>query len=299
METVLEINALTKQYGRVRALDALSLSVERGTVFGLLGPNGSGKTTTLGILLDIIKPTQGSFSWFGQPPTNDSRKRLGSILETPNFYPYLNGIENLKIVADIKGIGYDRIGQQLEMVNLKERGQDKFKTYSLGMKQRLALAAATLHQPEVLILDEPTNGLDPQGIAEVRDLIRQIAEQGTTILLASHLLDEVQKVCSHVAVLKKGKTLFSGAVDDVLGHSVAVDVAAEDMEQLGKAAESFAKSTGTKSQSGKLRVSLEDGTSATEFNAWCISQGITLSHLSAVQRSLEQQFLELLAEDAQ
>jgi len=299
LETVLEINALTKQYGRVRALDALSLSVERGTVFGLLGPNGSGKTTTLGILLDIIKPTQGTFSWFGQPPTHESRKRLGSILETPNFYPYLNGIDNLKIVADIKGVGYDRIGQQLEMVNLNERGQDKFKTYSLGMKQRLALAAATLHQPEVLILDEPTNGLDPQGIAEVRDLIRQIAEQGTTILLASHLLDEVQKVCSHVAVLKKGKTLFSGAVDDVLGQSVAVDVAADDMEQLAKAAETFAKATGTKTQSGKLRVDLEDGTTATEFNAWCISQGITLSHLSAVQRSLEQQFLELLAEDAQ
>lgn len=295
MNTVLEINNLSKQFGRNRAVDELSLSVAPGTVYGLLGPNGSGKTTTLGVILDIVKATSGSYSWFGQAPSHESRKRLGAILETPNFYPYLNALDNLQIVADIRGVGHDNVMRQLEMVNLAHRAKDKFRTYSLGMKQRLALAAATLHEPEVLILDEPTNGLDPQGIAEVRGLIRQIAEQGTTILLASHLLDEVQKVCSHVAVLNKGKTVYSGAVNDVLGDEIAVDIAAEDMEQLEAAAKSFELTKGVKKQTGMLRVELQQGSTATQLNAHLMSQGITLSHLALVQQSLEQQFLEMLA----
>ena len=296
METVLEINGLSKRYGRVQALDNLVLSVERGTVYGLLGPNGSGKTTTLGILLDIIRQSAGTFQWFGEEPSHHSRKRLGAILETPNFYPYLTAEQNLRIVADIREAGHDNIGQQLEMVGLSARAQHKFKTFSLGMKQRLSLAAATLHGPEVLILDEPTNGLDPQGIAEVRGLIRQIADQGTTILLASHLLDEVQKVCTHVAVLKQGKPLFSGAVDEVLGDAVAVDVAADDMNQLAQIAESFERTKGIKRTGDKLRIELQEGTTAIMFNAWCIKHDIMLSHLSMVERSLEQQFLELLAQ---
>lgn len=295
MNTVLEINNLSKQFGRNRAVDELSLSVAPGTVYGLLGPNGSGKTTTLGVILDIVKATSGSYSWFGQAPSHESRKRLGAILETPNFYPYLNALDNLQIVADIRGVGHDNVMRQLEMVNLAHRAKDKFRTYSLGMKQRLALAAATLHEPEVLILDEPTNGLDPQGIAEVRGLIRQIAEQGTTILLASHLLDEVQKVCSHVAVLNQGKTVYSGAVNDVLGDEIAVDIAAEDMEQLEAAAKSFELTKGVKKQTGMLRVELQQGSTATQLNAHLMSQGITLSHLALVQQSLEQQFLEMLA----
>lgn len=295
MNTVLEINNLSKQFGRNRAVDELSLSVAPGTVYGLLGPNGSGKTTTLGVILDIVKATSGSYSWFGQAPSHESRKRLGAILETPNFYPYLNALDNLQIVADIRGVGHDNVMRQLEMVNLAHRAKDKFRTYSLGMKQRLALAAATLHEPEVLILDEPTNGLDPQGIAEVRGLIRQIAEQGTTILLASHLLDEVQKVCSHVAVLNKGKTVYSGAVNDVLGDEIAVDISAEDMEQLEAAAKSFELTKGVKKQTGMLRVELQQGSTATQLNAHLMSQGITLSHLALVQQSLEQQFLEMLA----
>lgn len=277
------------------ALNELSLSVEPGTVFGLLGPNGSGKTTTLGILLDIIRPTQGEFRWFGEPPHHDLRKRLGAILETPNFYPYLSAVKNLEIVANIRGRGLENIPRQLEMVGLHNRAYSKFKTYSLGMKQRLALAAATLHDPEVLILDEPTNGLDPQGIAEVRDLIRQIAERGITIILASHLLDEVQKVCSHVAVLNKGTSMYCGPVNDFLGNEVAVDAAADDLDALERVAKTFGQTLEVRKQTGMLRITLEEGTTPREFNAHCIDQGVVLSHLSLVTLSLEKQFLELLA----
>ena len=207
METILQINELTKRYRRLTALDGLSLEIEKGQVFGLLGPNGSGKTTTLGILLDVIQPTSGSFQWFGGESNSDSRKKIGSILETPCFYPYLSASRNLRIVAEIKGCEKKRIDEVLEWVGLYDRRNDSFKTFSLGMKQRLAIAAALLPDPPVLILDEPTNGLDPTGIAEIRGLIQDISERGKTLILASHLLDEVQKVCSHFAILQKGKKI--------------------------------------------------------------------------------------------
>ncbi|MEI7982280.1 MAG: ATP-binding cassette domain-containing protein, partial [Bacteroidota bacterium] len=211
METVLSVNQISKQYGKIQAVKELSLEVARGQIFGLLGPNGSGKTTTLSIILDLIKGN-GNYEWFGDPPSKESRKRIGSVIESPNFFPYLDAITNLKIVADIKDMDYEDIDRVLLLAGLSERKKSKFRTFSYGMKQRLAIASAMLGNPEVLILDEPTNGLDPQGIAHIRELILSVAYQGTTIILASHLLDEVQKICTHVAVLSKGKKLFDGKV---------------------------------------------------------------------------------------
>ena len=202
MSKVLSVSALSKRYGSIRALDSFSLEVNQGEVYGILGPNGSGKTTTLGILLDVLKADSGTYSWFDGMPTVKARRQIGSILETPNFYPYLSARQNLAIACTIKEVGTSDIDRVLKEVNLYERRHDKFETYSLGMKQRLALASAMLGDPDVLILDEPTNGLDPLGIAEVRGLILQQAQKGATIIMASHILDEVEKTCSHVAVFK-------------------------------------------------------------------------------------------------
>jgi ABC-type multidrug transport system ATPase subunit len=232
MPKVLEINNLSKNYGRIKAVDQASFSVEKGQVFGILGPNGSGKTTTLGIILDVIQPSEGSYQWFEEPNSHQQRKKIGSILETPNFYPYLSAVNNLKIVADIKGIDYSDIERVLKVTNLVDRKDDKFKTYSLGMKQRMSIASALLGDPEVLVLDEPTNGLDPQGIAEVRNLIIELGNQGKTIILASHLLDEVEKVCTHAAVLKKGKFFLQVMSERFWVMWPKVEIAAADNELL-------------------------------------------------------------------
>lgn len=223
---ILDIHTLSKRYGSIQAVDKLSLQVEKGSIYGLLGPNGSGKTTTLGMVLDVIRPTSGSFSWFGQPASPATKKRVGALLETPNFYPYLTARRNLEIVAEIKGASHSRIAEVLHLVGLSQRMHTTFKGFSLGMKQRLALASSLLNDPEVLVLDEPTNGLDPEGIAEVRELILKIAAEGKTVILASHLLDEVEKVCTHVAVLQKGVLRAQGPVSTVL--------AAKD-QQIGRA----------------------------------------------------------------
>ncbi|MEM9328340.1 MAG: ATP-binding cassette domain-containing protein, partial [Bacteroidota bacterium] len=207
MTTTLEIEGLSKRFGRIQAVNQLNLTVKPGQVFGILGPNGSGKTTTLGMILDVVAPTAGAYRWFDGKDPVESRRLIGAILETPCFYSYLTAVQNLRIVAHIKKKGKDRIDQVLHQVNLYDRKDDKFKTYSLGMKQRLSIAAALIADPPVLILDEPTNGLDPEGIAEVRSLISSIASEGKTIIMASHLLDEVQKVCSHFCVLRKGVKL--------------------------------------------------------------------------------------------
>lgn len=208
LNNVVTIQNLTKHYGRIRAVEDLNLSIPEKSIFGLLGPNGSGKTTTLGMLLDVINPTSGSYSWFGNYSKHENRQKIGSILETPAFYPYLSAVNNLKIIAEIKAIGYGNIDEVLKLVGLFDRRHSFYRTFSLGMKQRLALASALLCDPLVMILDEPTNGLDPKGIAEMRELIRTIARQGKTIILASHLLDEVQKVCSHFAVLNRETPLY-------------------------------------------------------------------------------------------
>lgn len=296
METVLSIKDLTKHYGRVTAVKDLSLDVQRGNVFGILGPNGSGKTTTLGILLDVINKTSGEFSWFGQPPTKEVRKRIGAILETPIFYPYLSATKNLEIVAKIKGAPVENIEPVLKRVELFERKDDKFRTYSLGMKQRLSIASALLCDPEVMILDEPTNGLDPQGIAEIRNLIKEIAKDGKTIILASHLLDEVQKVCSHFCVLKKGTLIYSGSVEDVNKGAATIEVGVDNESGLMEALEAYEASTKVERDEKNFVVTLKDGTSATELNAYLFSKGIIVSHLLTQRKSLEKQFLELLAE---
>ncbi|NNE29709.1 MAG: ATP-binding cassette domain-containing protein, partial [Saprospiraceae bacterium] len=225
--SILQTQGLTKKYKKITALDGLSFSIDKGQVFGLLGPNGSGKTTTLGMLLDVLQPTSGSYSWFGQKPSADARKKIGAILEVPSFFPYLSAVQNLRIVEKIKGHPDTDIDGVLRLVGLFERKDDKFKTYSLGMKQRLAIASALLANPPVLILDEPTNGLDPQGIVEIRQLIKDIASSGKTIILASHLLDEVQKVCTDFMVLQKGKKIFQGNVKEALSDQVRIVLRSE------------------------------------------------------------------------
>ncbi|HHC81129.1 MAG TPA: ATP-binding cassette domain-containing protein, partial [Flavobacteriia bacterium] len=216
METILSLKNLDKKFGAVHAVNNLSFDIQKGNVYGILGPNGSGKSTTLGIILNVVNKTSGSFSWFnGAISTHQALKRVGAIIERPNFYPYMTATQNLKLICKIKEVPYDKIDEKLKIVNLYERRHSKFRTYSLGMKQRLAIASALLNDPEILILDEPTNGLDPQGIHEIRKIIREIAGQGTTILLASHLLDEVEKVCTHVVVIRNGIKLYSGRVDEM------------------------------------------------------------------------------------
>jgi len=295
-EVVLSIKNLSKNYGKLRAVDQLTLDVHAGEVFGILGPNGSGKTTTLGVVLSVINSSGGSYSWFGNVPSKEDRKKIGAILEVPIFYPYLSGETNLKIVADIKGCGYDNIPEVLKIVDLTARKKSKFHTYSLGMKQRLAIAAALLGNPEVLILDEPTNGLDPQGIAEIRELIIRIAARGITIILASHLLDEVQKICSHVAVLDKGKNIFTGRVDDILNASMQVEVAADDMQALEDKLSKHEDVLSIEKGNNIFMVTLKEGFVSSDLNKYLFSTGCTLNHLAIRKRSLENYFLELTSE---
>src|SRR6201996_8003200 len=231
---ILSIDSITKFYGRIRALNNVSFQVPPGSVFGVLGPNGSGKTTLLGIVMDVLKASGGSYSWMGEPPSEKQRQKIGTLLETPNFYHYLSGEQNLRIAAAIKGKGEDDLARVLEIVKLTERKNSKFSTYSLGMKQRLAIASCLLGDPQVLIFDEPTNGLDPVGIAETREVIRQLAAAGKTIVLASHLLDEVEKVCTHVAILQRGRLLTAGDVNIVLKNEDFIELGAEDMTRLKK-----------------------------------------------------------------
>ena len=296
METILSTTGLTKHYGRIKAVDGLDLEIKKGSVFGILGPNGSGKTTTLGMVLDVINKTSGNYTWFGQTPTKEHRKDIGAILETPIFYPYLAGDKNLELVCDIKGVEYSRIPEVIEQVGLKGREGDKFRTYSLGMKQRLSIASALLCNPDVMILDEPTNGLDPQGIAAIRELIIEIAKSGKTIVLASHLLDEVQKVCTDFAVLKQGKLIYSGKVADVTKGEIAIEVMAEEpIEEILNSADFILT---VKEDRGKYILTLKEGSNAAQVNKLLIDQGIIVSHLFTVHQSLEKQFLEILNESA-
>lgn len=296
METVLQVENLSKRFGKITAVSDLSFSVGKGQVYGILGPNGSGKTTTLSMLLDLIPQDQGSFRWFGAPPSKESRKRIGSVIESPNFFPYLDAVTNLKIVADIKEKSYAGIDEALQLTGLYERRNSKFRTFSFGMKQRLAVASALLGQPEVLILDEPTNGLDPQGIAQMRELIARVAETGTTILLASHLLDEVQKICNFALVLRKGVKLFDGEVSQVLAESDSIAISSANMEELIREVRSFPGFTGHSVEAGILYARFARQVQPSELNAFLFQKGIVLDHLAEKKRSLEQHFLELLEE---
>ncbi|MDH2207957.1 ATP-binding cassette domain-containing protein [Empedobacter sp. GD03644] len=294
MNKVLEINQLTKKFGNFIAVNNVSFSVEKGNVYGLLGPNGSGKSTTLGMILNVINPTVGSWKWFDQEPDNDSLKKIGAIIESPKFYPYLSAEKNLEIVADIKEVNYAKIDEKLELVGLLSRKKDKFQQYSLGMKQRLAIAAALLNDPEVLILDEPTNGLDPQGIIQIRELIIKIAQQGTTIILASHLLDEVEKVCSHVVVLNQGKMLYAGSVDQMNSSFGSIEVAAQNMESLEYTLKTFSFVSKVTKENNKLFAVLSEEKDPAEINKMLYEQGIIVNHLVKRKESLEQQFFQLI-----
>ncbi|SEN86639.1 ABC-2 type transport system ATP-binding protein [Flavobacterium sp. CF108] len=294
METILTIQNLSKRYGRIQALKNVSFSIQKGHVYGILGPNGSGKSTTLGIVLSVVNRTSGDYKWFdGNVQTHEALKKVGAIIERPNFYPYMTAEENLKLVCKIKSINYSKIGEKLDLVGLSERKNSKFSTFSLGMKQRLAIASALLNDPEILILDEPTNGLDPQGIHQIRDIIKEIASQGTTILLASHLLDEVEKVCSHVVVLRKGEVLYSGSVDGMSANEGFFEISSDDNLALKSALYNHQAVAEIKDEDGKVLVYLKADLSAQELNQFLFSKNIILSHLVKRKNSLEAQFLEL------
>ena len=275
-------------------MNNLNLQVGRGQVYGMLGPNGSGKTTTLGMLMGVVNPTAGTFSWFGEPPSNEIRKKIGAVLEHPIFYPYLSGQKNLELNAMVKQCDVNNIPKVLELVELTERRHDKFRTYSLGMKQRLAIASALLNDPTVLILDEPTNGLDPMGIAEIRQLIIKIAAHGKTIILASHLLDEVQKVCTHFCVLKKGDLVHAGPVALVGKGSEFVEVFA-DTPNLQELLTQFAGTSSVNRNNGAFQVGLQEGFGSADLNRYLVQNGVIVSHLVTQKKSLEKQFLEILA----
>lgn len=295
METILSINNLNKIYNKyVHAVNNVSLEIKKGNVYGILGPNGSGKSTTLGIVLNVVNKTSGTYSWFGgKLETHEALKKVGAIIERPNFYPYMTAKQNLELVCKIKNIDYSKVQEKLTLVGLVDRENSKFNTFSLGMKQRLAIASALLNDPEILILDEPTNGLDPQGIHQIRDIIRLIASQGTTILLASHLLDEVEKVCSHVLVLQKGKILYTGTVDGMSSNEGYFELQSENNDILIGVIQAHPAIEKVVADEGKVLVYLKNPLDAAELNKYLVQNNIFLNHLVKRKSSLEDQFLEL------
>ena len=294
LESILTINNLTKKFGYLTAVKDLTFTINKGNVYGILGPNGSGKSTTLGIVLNVVNKTTGDFKWFdGNVSTHDALKKVGAIIERPNFYPYMTANQNLKLVCKIKGVDYKNINEKLEIVGLLDRKDHKFKTYSLGMKQRLAIASALLNDPEILILDEPTNGLDPQGIHQIRQIIKDIASKGTTILLASHLLDEVEKVCSHVVVLRKGERLYAGRVDEMISSHGFFELKCDQHDELIKLLEDNPSFGNIKIEENLITAFLNNPLESAEFNKLLFDNGIVLSHLVKRKESLEEQFLKL------
>ncbi|WP_189359935.1 ABC transporter ATP-binding protein [Algibacter mikhailovii] len=294
MEPILTITNLTKKFGYLTAVKDLSFTINRGNVYGILGPNGSGKSTTLGIVLNVVNKTAGNFHWFdGNISTHDALKKVGAIIERPNFYPYMSAAQNLKLVCKIKGVDYQKINEKLEIVGLLDRKDSKFRTYSLGMKQRLAIASALLNDPEILILDEPTNGLDPQGIHQIREIIKKIAEKGTTILLASHLLDEVEKVCSHVVVLRKGVKLYAGRVDEMISSHGFFELKSTNETKLIAQLENHKSFSKIISKNNLITAFLNEPMKSEDLNEFLFKQDIILTHLVQRKESLEEQFLKL------
>lgn len=294
METILSLKDLTKKYGTLTAVDSLSFTIEKGNVYGILGPNGSGKSTTLGMVLNVVNKTSGEFAWFGgNTETHQALKKVGAIIEHPNFYPYMTAVQNLALVCKIKDVPSDKIEEKLEIVNLLDRKDSKFKTFSLGMKQRLAIASALLNDPEILILDEPTNGLDPQGIHQIREIIRKIAAGGTTILLASHLLDEVEKVCSHVVIIRNGKKLYSGAVDAINASHGFFELQAKNMQLLQELLVAHPGIENVSEKENVVTAILKEPMDAETINEYLFEKGLSLSYLVKRKESLEEQFLEL------
>lgn len=293
-EPVLQIDHLTKRFRAVTAVDQLDLTVRRGQVFGILGPNGSGKTTTLAMLLGIIYPTSGTYTWFGNLTGHEARLRIGTLLETPNFYPGLSASRNLRIVAEIKKIKEPEIDRVLEQVGLLERAHSPFRTFSLGMKQRLAIGAALLGNPEILVLDEPTNGLDPQGIAEIRTLIRNLSGQSITIILASHLLDEVQKVCTDVCIMRKGRLLYTGNLQAAAEDAYYIEMTAPDLKQLETVCRQHPGIVSVSYQEDKLSVRVQNQYNVADVHRFLIEKGIVLTYLHNYAVDLENKYLEII-----
>jgi len=298
MKEILSIRGLSKSYKNVRAIHNLDLQILEGQAYGILGPNGSGKTTTLSIVTGIIRQEGGLFKWFGEEPEASQRRSIGSLIETPHFYPYLNLERNLKIICDIKGMPYGDIGRVLETAQLAERLRSRFSTLSLGMKQRLGIAAALLGDPRVLVLDEPTNGLDPQGIAEVREIVLQQVQQGKTLILASHILSEVEKICSHVAILKKGELLADGPVKELLAEDEIIEISCNNNNELMKALKGSNLVKEIETENGVLVLTLNEKVSPAEINTFAFTNKLVVHHMLSRKKSLESQFLELVKEES-
>ncbi len=289
---VLRIENLSKNYGSVKALNNLSLTVNSGEIMGILGPNGSGKTTTLGIILGILKSDSGQFTWFENKYDNH-RLHIGSILETPNFFPYLNADENLDIIRQIKGIDDKNFDEVLELVKLKGRRKSQFRTFSLGMKQRLAIAATLIGDPDVVIFDEPTNGLDPEGIAEVRRTLQNIASRGKTVIMASHILDEVEKICSHVTIIKRGQLMASGNVGSILSTDLTLELASDDMVLLSQFLTAHPGISNIKKVGAVIECNAKEDINVADINKAAFAQNISLTHLVARKTRLEEEFLKI------
>jgi ABC-2 type transport system ATP-binding protein len=284
---------LTKRYGsHTVAVDRVSLTVRRGEVYGFLGPNGAGKTTTMRMLLGLIRPTSGAASVLGRRPGHpESLARVGALVESPAFYPYLSGRDNLRVIARYAGVPKERIDSALEQVELADRARDKFATYSLGMKQRLGVAAALLKDPELLILDEPTNGLDPAGMADMRDLIRSLGSGERTVLLSSHLLGEVEQICDRVGVISKGRLIAESTVEELRGGA-ALLVAARPLVRARERVEQLLGAERVEVLDGTLRLDADPAT-AGRINRELVSANVEVTELHPVERTLEEVFLEM------
>jgi len=293
-EKVVETHGLTKRYGTgLIAVDALDLNVYRGEVYGFLGPNGAGKTTTLRMLLGLIRPTSGGAKIVGAAPGSPaSLAKVGAIVETPAFYPYMSGYDNLRLLAIYCGVAHSRVDATLAEVDLTPRAHHKFSTYSLGMKQRLGIAAALLKEPELLILDEPTNGLDPQGMADVRNLIIELGKGDRTVLISSHLLGEVELMCTRVGVIRKGKIVAEGTVDQLRGAAtLTVRGTPEATTKEILIAEAGADNVTSLGDAGfSLVIDLQR---TAEINRHLVQAGVAVTELHADERSLEDVFMEL------
>ncbi len=303
-DLVIQTDGLTKRYGRVLAVDGLSLNVPRGRIFGLLGPNGSGKTTLMSMLLGLVRPTAGSFTLFGQPPERGGLDRqlhrIGALIETPTFYPYLSGRNNLAYFQGISGRGDPaELDLLLEQVGLAGRGGDKFQTYSLGMKQRLGLAYTLLGDPELLVLDEPTNGMDPAGMAEVRELIRGLGGENRTVILSSHLLNEVEQVCDSVAILSHGRLIAQGDVAELLQErgQPQVRLRTTHDRKAWEILNALAWVDSVSTDNGYLVAGVAPDRSW-EITAALSRNEVYVAEMTSAQMSLEQYFLDVTDESA-
>ena len=292
----IEVNNLSKRYGDLVALNNASFEVPLGTICGFVGPNGSGKTTTIRMLLGLIKPSAGTGSIIGNSISHPERylNEVGALIEGPAFYPALSGIENLKVLAKLGGIPISRCQELMDLVGLSGREKDKYKTYSLGMKQRLGIAAALLPNPKLLILDEPVNGLDPAGIQEVRDLLENLAANGVTVFVSSHLLSEIEMISKHLVMLRKGEVIFAGPISELLHRNKPTIIARPSSKNSLPYLAELINKTGHVAQieDDHVRVEAEE-TFAVQLNKLAFENGIVLAQLTPVRPSLEETFFEL------